>query len=112
MLLRGGTARASQVYLTVVGCSGEAPGSLTGGLPAPINLDWCTGIAFGAINTVYFPFNLGTLDAAGEATPGFALPPAFSPLVEGFRFTFTSIVFDPAGGVEGFAGPATLLIDP
>lgn len=112
MLLRGGAARAGQIYLTVVGCSGEAPGSVIGGLPAPINLDWCTGIAFGAVNTVYFPQNLGTLDAAGEGFPGFALPPAFSPLVEGFRFTFAGVVFDPAGAVEGFAGPATLVIEP
>jgi len=110
--LRGGASRAGQDYLLAFGVTGEAPGFLLDGVHVPMNFDAFTGLGLTLLNTPVMPNSAGVLDAAGNATTGFQLPPPFAGLLAGFRLTFTGIVFDAGGLCDVVGGAATLVIDP
>jgi len=110
--LHGGAQRAGQSYLLAFGVTGEAPGFLLDGVPVPMNFDAFTGLGLTILNTPILPNSAGVLDAAGNASTGLQLPGAIATILQGFRFTFTGIVFDAAGLTEVVGGAATLVIDP
>jgi hypothetical protein len=112
MDLSGSMVRAGRGYLVLAGCSGEAPGTTLLGQPVPLNIDWCTSVAIGALNTPFLPMTLGALDALGNATPGFTLSANIAPAAVGLRLSFVGVVFDPAGAIDVIGGPAILVIDP
>ena len=112
MQLRGGATRAGQDYLLAFGVTGEAPGFLLDGVQVPMNFDAFTGLGLTILNTPILPNSAGVLDAAGNANTGFQLPGAIATILQGFRFTFTGIVFDAGGLCDVVGGAATMIVDP
>ncbi len=112
MQLRGGAARAGEIYAAFFGASGEAPGVALPGLPpAPLNPDPWTSAAIALQNSAAFPNTLGVLDASGTATPGVYFTPPVAAALVGIRFTCSAAVLSGAN-IEAFTDATSLVIDP
>ncbi len=108
--IRAEASRAGAVYQVLVSGSGTWPGLV---LPPriPINFDPWTTVGIALANTPAFASFVGVLDAQGEATATFALPPALAALTVGQRLSFAVIGVEP-GATFFTTGPAELIIEP
>ena len=110
--LSGGLERAGMGYFMLASASGEAPGLSVSGYPTiPVNADEWTLGSLQSFNTVLFPMSAGVLDANGDATPGFSIPMPVSTAFAGYRFTFSTLVFDGVA-LDSVTPATTLLINP
>lgn len=110
--LRGGLARAGQIYLAASGVSGAWPATpLAAGIDVPLVVDGWTLLALPAAGGVNFPGFLGVLDANGDATMAMRFAPPLAAVLVGHEFTFAGVTLSAAGFDAAF-GPATLVVDP
>jgi hypothetical protein len=88
--VRGGAARAGDIYLVLVGGSGITPGLPT--LPhIPLNFDAWTQLGFALQNTPVFDRFAGLLDTQGRARAQLQIPNTSSPLLLGTRLSFSAL---------------------
>lgn len=91
----GGAAAANRPYLVVMGLSGSAPGTNVLGLQVPVNADWFTWAALGAVNGPVLADFLGNLDAQGRGVATFTMAPGYATAVRGAVLTAAYFHFDP-----------------
>jgi hypothetical protein len=105
--------RAGDLYLVLGSASGTKPGTPIGGLPLPLNYDPYTRVSAALANAPPFVAFVGFLDAAGEATARFELPPGIDPALAGLTLDHAFVAIDslsfPAIAFVSNAVPVTLV---
>ena len=94
-----GSAFAGATYLVLGSASGTAPGLTVNGVPVPLNLDAYLLGAIELANVPPYSGTLGTLDAAGQAVAGIAIPPATDPGLAGLLLHHAAVTIAFAGPV-------------
>lgn len=95
--LEAGAAHAGAPYLVLGSASGTAPGLVLDGLELPLVFDGYTSLTLLGANQPPLNASFGALDAAGNATASFALPPASLGLHHaGVVLHHAAVVFDVA----------------
>jgi hypothetical protein len=106
-------ARAGDLYVVLGSASGTKPGTPIGGLPLPLNYDPYTRVSAALANAPPFVAFVGFLDAAGEATARFELPPGIDPALAGLTLDHAFVAIDslsfPAIAFVSNAVPVTLV---
>ncbi len=88
---------AGDGYLILVGCTGTSPGTNIGfNLTLPLNLDACSSLAYGVVNSTFLQAFQGTLDNNGHGRATLRIPQ------KGIRGTpgahMAALVFDRSSG--------------
>ncbi|MFO1078169.1 MAG: M1 family metallopeptidase [Planctomycetota bacterium] len=86
---------ANRPYLVVLGLSGSSPGTNVLGLQVPVNADWFTNLAIGAIYSPTLTGFLGNLDAQGRMAATFHMAPGYAVPLRGVTITAAYFDFAP-----------------
>lgn len=97
MAIHPGAVHAGRSYLVVGSATGTTPGITLNGLHVPLNPDAYTTLLVGHGGGVPFVGFRGVLDAQGEASAAFVIPPNVPPSVLGFTVHHAYLVFDSNG---------------
>jgi len=91
---------AGDGYLILIGCSGTSPGAnLGGGLTLPLNLDACSTMAYGLVNTSFFQAFQGTMDINGHGRATVNIPAEKLKKLKGtLQAHMAALVFDSKSG--------------
>lgn len=100
--LDAGPAFAGRTYVLLGSVSGTAPGIPTSGGVLPLNYDGYLLFTAANPNTALLPGSAGSLDAAGQATAKFQLPPTALPGLVGLTLNHAFVALDATGTAPEF----------
>lgn len=104
---------AGDGYLILIGCTGTNPGTnIAAGLTLPLNLDACSTMAYGLVNSTFLQAFQATLDSSGHGRATVRLPaPAIRRIKGSLQTHMAAIVFDRnSGGFRAVTNPVELII--
>lgn len=111
-----GSSHASELYYLLGSTSGTTPGTYAGdGVTVPLNLDSYFLHTLANPNTAPLTNSVGSLDANGQATALFTLPPALDPALVGMTVHHAAVTFGigPMGAtITGATDAAPLTLAP
>lgn len=111
LALHAGTGHGGDLYLVLGTASGTAPGTPSGGVVVPLNLDSYLLYTLTGPNQGPLVSTFGLLDAAGGGSAAIAIPAGTGSNLAGALFNHAFVTIDPATlAVSGASNPVSLTL--